>query len=279
MDDVVENKVFRDYRDNIIIDKNNLILAFKANRDRYTAKNQEKYAGLAQIGSIYSEDALTWNVFRTLEKTKSFLILEPLIGILKDPKILVWTLAFADDAFKLQAEVGNLIRNTDGRHYGQITEPDVIIETKDRLIVIECKLGHAHEYPSHLWEAIREDGPKRRFNDYFVNDHPFIDAIKTSLYQGEGYQLYRMAFYAFRLGMKLHKQPEFLSITNSTWWDVASSSKGSACNIWENFKQDINPNKLQIHNIFWQDIRECIDNHNNELQQLKQYLNQHICLR
>lgn len=65
---LINGNVFNDYRDNILIDCNNPILAFKANRDRYFgAANQKVYAGHPHIASINSEDALTWNAFRTLQ--------------------------------------------------------------------------------------------------------------------------------------------------------------------------------------------------------------------
>jgi hypothetical protein len=64
-----EEKVIWDYREKIIIDKNNPILAFKANRDRYSS-TQGELTGKPYLGSNASEDALTWNVFLTLYEAK-----------------------------------------------------------------------------------------------------------------------------------------------------------------------------------------------------------------
>ena len=47
-------EVARDYRTEIIVDWDNPILAFKANRDRYTYPDQN--AGLPHLGSPNSED-------------------------------------------------------------------------------------------------------------------------------------------------------------------------------------------------------------------------------
>jgi hypothetical protein len=49
-------EVAEDYRERIIVDLDNSILASKANRDRYTnLPNQAKYAGLPHLGSKHSE--------------------------------------------------------------------------------------------------------------------------------------------------------------------------------------------------------------------------------
>ncbi len=86
--------VYYDYRDNIVIDRDNPILAFKANRDRYDDKKQSAYAGMPMIGSIYSEDALTWNVFRILQSENSLHLLNHLFEEdLTDAKLLLWTYA------------------------------------------------------------------------------------------------------------------------------------------------------------------------------------------
>lgn len=64
-----DKKVVEDYRERIIVDPDSPILAFKANRDQYTnLPQQREYAGLPYLGSQASEDALTWNVFRSLQE-------------------------------------------------------------------------------------------------------------------------------------------------------------------------------------------------------------------
>lgn len=101
---LINGNVFSDYRDNILIDCNNPILAFKANRDRYFgAANQKVYAGHPHIASINSEDALTWNAFRTLQAKSKLDVLNSLLcEELVEPRILIWTLAFDDKASSLQ---------------------------------------------------------------------------------------------------------------------------------------------------------------------------------
>ena len=64
--------VHTDYAENIIVDSAHPILVWKANKDRlrpdwFTRDVQERFpGGLPKLGSVHSEDALTWNIFRTL---------------------------------------------------------------------------------------------------------------------------------------------------------------------------------------------------------------------
>jgi len=89
-----ETKVVEDYRDRIIVDWDNPILAFKASRDRYiNLPKQAQYAGLPYLGSSQSEDALTWNVFRTLQKAGRLDIIADKLGIIQPHGLLLWTLA------------------------------------------------------------------------------------------------------------------------------------------------------------------------------------------
>ena len=58
-------KVFSDFRDNLIIDRDDAEVADQAGHWKY---NRGLVKGLSKLGSENSEDALTWNVFRTLMK-------------------------------------------------------------------------------------------------------------------------------------------------------------------------------------------------------------------
>ena len=266
-----------DYRKNrIIVDWDNPILAFKANRDRSNGK--------PQISSPNSEDALTWNVFRTLQKNNMLGILRSLFNNsdeIHNPKILLWTLSFSDESNELQFEVGDKIRHIDGKHKGQITEPDIVIETNSSLYVVECKLGSPLHPPSHLWDAGENSGSKKRMNDYFNGDSPFMNGKEVeALYCGEGYQLFRMAYYAHQLA-KAGKQPYLISITNEKWWEKKHRNGSSAASIWNEFMGCINKNKtkLLLINVFWQQIRNAIRRSGeNKLEEILSYLDNHQCL-
>ena len=266
---MINNNVYKDYRDNILVDKDNPVLAFKANRDRYFKNGkQDIYAGLAHLGSINSEDAITWNLIRSLSLSKDFSSLEDLLGLkLPNPKILLWTLSFDDESNELQYLVGSTIREIDGKHKGQITEPDIVIESDSHFIVIECKLGETNKFPNHLWEsATNSNGPKTREKDYF-KDKLFTG---NSGYDSDSYQLFRMVFYANEIANKLNKKALFVSLTNKTWWDKKKRDN-TPSSIWEKFKNQVNQEKIDLKNVFWQDLK--IQDKN-----LDSYIKNHRCL-
>lgn len=149
-------KVVEDYRERMIVDPDNPILAFKASRDRYTkAPKQSRYAGLPYLGSADSEDALTWNVFRALQKAESLGVITDSLRIGQPQGLLIWTLApeLDESNATLQFEMGKLIRKFDGIIPGQVTEPDVILLGTAGIAVIECKLSRPDTAPTHLWEG------------------------------------------------------------------------------------------------------------------------------
>lgn len=270
-------KVARDYRERILVDRDNPILAVKANRDRFTVA---PYSGLPQIGSENSEDALTWNVFRTLEINQLLPLLAPILGELVEPKVLYWTLAASPGTGELQFIVGDTIRQIDGAHDRQMTEPDIVVATSTRLLLVECKLSPPGRRPSHLWEG-RGDGPRIRRNDYLVtNANPFLKNPPTELYERTAYQLCRMAFYAYQIGNKLGLRPELVSLANRSWWDEGTEDKLSARTIWERFTREIDQQKLKLHEpVFWQDIREHMQAANHTvLYRLVEYMRAHACL-
>ena len=252
--EIINGNVYKDFRDNILFDKNNPVLAMKANRDRYIrTKNHDIYAGLPQIGSLNSEDALTWNVFREIIPRKGLESFEKLLDInIVNPKLLLWTLSFTKESDDLQYIVGNYIRSIDGKYNGQITEPDIIIDTDEYFIIIECKLGSRNQYPEHLWESSSESGPEKRYNDYFSKNYFITDDKIKTLYKTKCYQLYRMVFYTFEIAELLNKKPVFLSLTNKTWINLKRSLI-RPIDIFNIFCQTITK-EILIKNITWQDI-------------------------
>ena len=58
-----------DYRENLVVDRDNSILIQKAWRDRFSNESHWNagYGGQAYLSRPNSEDALTWNVFRSLQ--------------------------------------------------------------------------------------------------------------------------------------------------------------------------------------------------------------------
>jgi hypothetical protein len=274
------DKVVRDFRKRILVDANNPILAFKVSRDRYTnLPKQAQYAGLPYLGSSESEDALTWNVFRSLQKTRSLDVVCNKLRIGEPRGLLLWTLAPETDAAnaKLQYTTGALIRKFDGRFRGQTTEPDVIIRGTNGIAMIECKLSGPDKAPTHLWEGGLDSVKKRR--GAYENELPHL--IKNGVSDEDivpFYQLVRMAFYAMKLGASFKAEPVVVSLANKRNWSrEIHKLRKSPAELWQAFRNDISgKDSPRCEAMFWQDLPELVKG--NSLNILSEYLSTHPCL-
>jgi len=122
-------KVFVDFKDNLIVDPHDPLIAGQARNWRYS-KGLVK--GRSYLGSENSEDAMTWNVFKTLEKSNSekwFPQIFPQITLDKDEQFIDPMLKFWGKYFP------PLLRPfPEGE-----THADLTIETSNKLIFIEAK--------------------------------------------------------------------------------------------------------------------------------------------
>ena len=122
-------KVFVNFKDNLIVDPDDPVIAAQARNWRYT-KGMAK--GCSYLGSENSEDAMMWNVFKTLEKSrpeKWFSEIFPQITRAKDEPFTIPTLKFWDKFFPPM-----LRPFPEGE-----THVDLTIETSSKLIFIEAK--------------------------------------------------------------------------------------------------------------------------------------------
>lgn len=151
-----------DYRENLIVDENNPILIQKARRDRYSGKKywNAGYGGKAYLCRPWSEDALTWNVFRALQ-----LAGEPGLNIIREvfnlseiDKILFWGCNPSNPGAEQQL-LNILIRTIDGRLRGTLTEPDLVFITNEEIVFVECKLNVQGE--KSPWRPFGEGSEKR----------------------------------------------------------------------------------------------------------------------
>jgi hypothetical protein len=273
-------KVVPDYRTRIIIDADNPILAFKVNRDRYTnLPNQKEYAGLPYLGSSASEDAVTWNFFRSLQKAGRLNIVSDFLAIGEAQGLLLWTLAPELDSVSidLQYKTGETIRSFDGKLKGQMTEPDVIILGTKGIAVIECKLSEPDKAPSHLWEG-ETKSVKKRLNIYLGKNPQILKDGTTESEVAQVYQLVRMAFYAVELGNEFGRQPILVSLANKKNWSYKIGRLGmSASDLWEAFREILGKNSPFCKAVFWQDLPEIM--RGKTLEPLSSYILTHPCLR
>ena len=275
-----EEQVSANYRDRIIVDPDNPILASKANRDRYTnLPSQAKYQGLPYLGSHHSEDALTWNVFRTLQETKSLTVISDVLGIGQPRDLLLWTLApeIDDINAELQHATGSLIRKFDGIFRGQMTEPDVILLGTTGVAVIECKLAEPEMAPSHLWEGSTKSVEKRL--PIYKKELPeLISKMVTNEAIAPVYQLVRMAFYSIKLGDHFQIEPVVVSLANEKNWTIEIRKlRISPSAIWDIFRNEILEKDCpRCESLSWQYIRELM--YGTSLKTLQAYLSTHACL-
>jgi hypothetical protein len=274
-----EKEVEEDYRQRIVVDRDSPILAFKANRDRYTnLPNQRAYAGLPYLGSRHSEDALTWNIFRSLQRGGHLHLISDSLNIGKLQGMLLWTLAPEIDDLnpELQYVTGSLIRKFDGRLPGQISEPDVILMGTKGIAVIECKLSEPDKAPSHLWERDL-DSVRKRLPVYLAKNPQLLKNSVGEADICQVNQLVRMAFYAVEIGSHFGRQPLVISLANRRNWPCVIGKLGkSAAELWQTFLKILGSNSPLCKAIFWQDFPELLGG--GQLEMLSSYISTHPCL-
>jgi hypothetical protein len=272
-------EVVKDYRQRIIVDPDNPILAFKASRDRYTnLPSQEKYAGLPYIGSWHSEDALTWNVFRSMQKAKRLELITDKLHIGKPRGLLLWTLApeIYEKNAELQYVTGSVIRQFDGKFRGQTTEPDIIILGTKGIVVMECKLGERNKALTHLWEGTI--GSIKKCLTVYNNEIPNLVEERDEGSIAPVYQLVRMAFYAVKLSDHFRVEPVIVSLVNEENWTIQIRRiKKSPSELWDTFRNRILGGvSLRCESLTWQAIQELA--RGGSFTRLEEYLMNHPCL-
>ena len=273
------DKVASDFRTRIIIEPDSPILAFKANRDRYTRQTQPNYEGLPYLGSQDSEDALTWNVFRSLQKASGLDIVCNELDIGEPRGMLLWTLAPETDGVnaELQYAVGTVIRKFDGILRGQMTEPDAIILGSTGIAVIECKLGQPDSPLSHLWEG-SPDSVSKRLSIYRQAEPNLLKNDVTEEQITEIYQLVRMAFYVVQFGKYLASPPVVVSLANgNNWHREIRRLRKSPAELWDFVQDAIAAPNLRKKQLTWQHLRGLIAG--SSLDELSHYLSTHPCLQ
>lgn len=224
-----------DYRNNIIIDKDNPILIWKAWRDHFTD-------GRAYLSVSHSEDALTWNVFRRLQLNKPELISE-IFNISKIERILFWGCDIESRGEEQQI-LNILIRKTDGKFMGTMTEPDLVIITSKEVVFAECKLNHSGK--TSPWKA-KGEGWKKRFKVYSGKIQELESIPEND--RSDLYQLIRQYVYAKLLSCQLGKEPFVIPIINEKHKDILD-------NYYSKIKKYIGVKNVFRDFITWQDIKE-----------------------
>jgi len=207
-----------DYRDNLIIDEDNPILIQKAWRDHFSKKSYwlAGYGGQAYLSKPNSEDALTWNVFRTLQISgeAGLNIISNIFNISKVQTVLYWG-CDVEHGSEEQQLLNILIRLIDGRYPGVMTEPDLVFITDEEVVFVECKLNlNGNVSP---WKS-QSPGSEKRWKIYIEN----FPELNTCTQWKAVYQLIRQYVYSKSLGFHLNKKSLVIPLINEKHKDVLS---------------------------------------------------------
>lgn len=182
-------KVYRDYRDNIIIDRDNIVLKKKSElpREKY---NRGKVKGLSRFGSENSEDIKSWNLFRTLQLQNNMKKYYDLINV-DDlfEGLLFWRMDVNSGEF--DKDLKFVLDKIEPPNFWNIqqTEPDVIIIGKRAAIFNESKLGRSGA-PIDAWN--RKDPFSEKHELYKENAKQYFKADFIDNFNIEGRRYYQL---------------------------------------------------------------------------------------
>lgn len=133
-------KVYDDWRDNIVVDAEAPPLVWKAGHGTFGANTS--VPGQPYLASENSEDALSWNLFRTLEKAGRLDVVTRALGLEDDFQVLYWYRPW--DAADPLPEIREALNRVEqwGKIGGRFqTETDIILKGQRYLVMVESKLG------------------------------------------------------------------------------------------------------------------------------------------
>ena len=217
--------VYTDYRENITVDSNNPILTWKANKDRlrpswFPLDVQKDFpGGLPKLGSMHSEDALTWNVFRTLQLRNIIQYLTEIFNPGLDIyKIWFWGHDADQESPKIDAEIQDILNQMEPWGEGgvkQQTEPDVILRGKRHVVMVECKLGEPNKKVK-AWQ--RSSTGMRREYAAFIEERRFKLFADSFNYERDGnrfYQLFRNYLLGAAIASRWDTEFSLLAVVNA----------------------------------------------------------------
>ena len=198
-----------------------------------------------------SEDSLSWNVFRFLEKDQ---LLEKVMGAIvgvpiKSPEIIYWSYSQKDET---SWPALNDARKYFGEKIRRGSEPDIIIKTENALFFIEAKLTASNKTaPTNLDNAKKyEERDKDFYSQIFKSD------FNTVAVQEKKYELLR--FWLLGNWIAKEKNLGFYLI------DLVLEEKDQdiESTFGQLIKQDKNKRFIRIT---WEDIYKQILNHGTSL--------------
>jgi len=275
--------VYADHKDNIIVDPAHPILLWKANKDKlrpswFSLDVQRGFPeGLPKIASQHSEDALTWNVFRTLQSNDRIQrftdIFAPRLDIYK---IWFWGHDADMQTQEIDPEIQECLNQMEpwGKNgIKQQTEPDVILRGKSHVVMVECKLGRPGEKVK-AWQR----GRSGMRSEYLT----FMDSLKLKLfadsfhYERHGnrfYQLFRNYLLSAALALRWETQFSLVAIVN----ELNSNLEGHSHQDEFNSFRSVLAEPSNTFLITWQQVWNALPRE-RELLPLREFMMKHTLL-
>jgi len=219
---------------------------WKENSDTKLFKEIKKVKRESRIARDNSEDAVSWNVFRFLERNN---LIEEFLSLITDLFIKSSEVIYWSYSQKENSVFSKL--NESRREFGEIikkgSEPDIIINTDKALFFIEVKFTAGNETsPSNKNNSKKyESGGNNWFSTVFKSDYKTIAVIEKK------YELLR--FWLLGTWMAKQQDKNFYLINL-----VLSKNEKDIENV---FKRHIRENKRrEFFRISWEDIYNYISN-------------------
>lgn len=170
--------IYEDYKDNLLwrdVDKELFSKILEVKRVK------------SQLHHDNSEDAVTWNVFRFLERRR---LLSSLLGklsnsLIKNPEIIYWS--YSQSQQGSWSELENA-RNEFKEEPKRSSEPDLIIKCDEALFFIEAKLASSTK--TNFSGSHTQRGREKRIQRYSIDDR-FLNQPVENLIDAGYYQLMR----------------------------------------------------------------------------------------
>ena len=221
-------------------------LLWKDKADLELFKKMKAVKRESRIARDRSEDAVTWNVFRFLERNN--LVeesLSPIIGVtLKSSQVIYWSYSQTENSSWSQLDE---TRDEFGEEERRGSEPDIIIKTSNAIFFLEAKLTAGNEtVPSDMSNSKRyEIGGDKWFSKVFKSDYKTVAIVEKK------YELLRF----WLLGTWMAKQE------NLNFYLVNLVLSKQDKNIGTIFKRHICENqRMKFVRITWKDIYQQILN-------------------
>ena len=221
-------------------------LLWKDKADLELFKKMKTVKRESRIARDRSEDAVTWNVFRFLERNNLVEeTLSPIIGVtLESSQVMYWSYSQRENSSWSEL---NEARKEFGEKEERSSEPDIIIKTNNALLFIEVKLTATSEtVPSDTSNSKRyEIGGDNWFSKVFKSDYKTVAIVERK------YELLRF----WLLGTWIAKQEDL------NFYLVNLVLLKQDKNIATIFKRHICENEsMKFIRITWEDIYQQIVN-------------------